>query len=99
MNANKLNLSDREKKFLLKFEKDVENMFIRYFMGGLFLCLAIVGLIMFFIYKNKDGFLMAIFFGGYGSAFLLLSRVYKKLYTIINKMKQYIKELEELKKK
>ncbi len=92
-----MNLSDKEKKFLLRFEKDVENMFIRYFVGGLFLCLAIIGLIMFITSKNKDGFLMAIFFGAFGSAFLLVSRVYKKLYTIIKKMKQYIEELENKK--
>ena len=97
MNDNKLNLSDKEKKFLLRFEKDVENIFIRYLVAGLFLCIAFVGLIFFIKYKNQDGFFIAIIFGGLGCAVFLVSRVYKQLYTIINKMKQHITEIEKIK--
>ncbi len=93
-----MNLSEKEKKFILKFEKDVGRIFLKYIVVGLFLSLAITGLVIGLKFRAKDGFLIAIFFGTIGTIIFVVSRVYQKLYTIINKMKQYIEELEEAKK-
>ncbi len=89
-----MNLSEEEKKFLLRFEKNVKRIYITYISVGFSLCTAIVGLIVGIILDRKGGFLGAIIFSGIGVNMFLLSRVYQKLYTIINKMKQYIEELE-----
>ncbi len=95
MNDNKLNLSEKEEKYLLKFEKYIRRIYINYISVGLLLCTAIVGLIVgITTLDRKGGFLMAIIFGGMSVNVFLLSRSYQKLYTIINKMKQYIAKLE-----
>ena len=95
MIEHKLNLSEKEEKYLLKFEKYVGRLYINYISVGLSLGTAMVGLIVGFIFDRKGGFLMAIIFSGIGINIFLLSRSYKKLYTIIYKMKQHIEELEK----
>ncbi len=98
MNENKLNLSEKEKKFLLRFEKNVERIYIAYISIGLSLAVVIVGLIIgITTLDRKGGFLMALISCGIAINIFLLSRVYQKLYTIINKMKQYITEIEKIK--
>ncbi len=97
MNENKLNLSEKEKKFLMRFEKYVERIHMNYILVGLLLCVAIVGLVIGLKLGRKEGFLITIIFSGISINIFLLSRVYQKLYTIINKMKQYITEIEKIK--
>jgi hypothetical protein len=90
-----MNLSGKEEKFLLRLEKYVERIFLNYIAVGLSLCLAVAGVIIGTKFKAKDGFLMAIFFGTIGSTIFVVSRSYQKFYTIINKMKKYIAEIEK----
>jgi hypothetical protein len=98
MNENKFNLSEKEKKFLIRFEKNVERIYITYISVGLSLAVVIVGLIIgITTLDHKGGFLMAIIFSGISINMFLLSRSYQKLYTIIKKMKQHITEIEKIK--
>ena len=94
MNENKLNLSEKEEKYLLKFEKYIGRIYINYISVGLSLCTAIFGLIVGIVLDREGGFLIAIISIGISTNIFLLSRVYQKLYTIMNKMKQYIAKLE-----
>jgi hypothetical protein len=97
MNENKFNLSEKEKKFLIRFEKNVERIYMGYISVGLSLCVAIVGLIIGLKLGRKEGFLIAIISIGISTNIFLLSRTYQKLYAIMNKMKQYIAEMEKIK--
>lgn len=97
MNNNKLNLSEKEEKYLLKFEKYIRRIYINYISVGLLLCTAIVGLIAGITLDREGGFLIAIISIGMSVNVFLLSRTYQKLYTIMNKMKQYITEIEKIK--
>lgn len=83
-----MNLSEQELKFLLRFGKYVQRIYINYFLGGLLLGIALGGLFTGIKFRSKDGFLMAIFFGTIGSAIFLVSRMYQRLFKIIVKMMQ-----------
>jgi hypothetical protein len=95
MNEDKLNISEGERKFLCRFEKIVKKIYIYYILTGLSLGAAIVGLIVGIELDRKGGFLIAIIFAGIAADLFFLSYSYQKLYSIINKMKQYIKKLEK----
>ena len=91
---NKLSLSDAEKKFLFRFKKYIDNIYINYILVGLSLYVAILALIAGFELDSKFGFL-AIIFSAIGVNLFLLSRSYQKLYAIIFKMERYIKKIEK----
>ena len=95
MSKNELNLTEAEEKFLLGFEKYIKNIYVNYISIGISLCGALVGFIVGIKFDKEEGFFWTIFFGGICIILFLLSHIYKKLYTIIAKMKQYIKELEK----
>ena len=95
MNNNKLSLSEAEKKFLFRFKKYIDKIYINYISVGLSLCVALVGLIVGIELDSKAGFLIAIIFSAIGVNFFLLSRSYQKLYAIISKMERYIKKIED----
>ena len=88
-----MNLSEKELKFLLRFEKYVKRIYINYFCGGLSTGIALGGLAIGIKYGTKDAFLMAIFFGGIGSIIFIQSWVYQRLFRIIVKMKNEVTEL------
>lgn len=90
----RLNLSQAEKKFLSRFNKNVEKIYITYTAMGFSFCCAAVGLILSLLTKKNDGYMMAIIFCGLGINLFLLSRSYQKLFQIIDKMTQYINALE-----
>jgi len=89
-----LNLSKAEKRFLSKFHRNVERIYINHISVGLSLCVAAVGLVLAIMLGRNEGFLVAIIFGGIGTNMLLLSRSHQKLHSIITKMKRHIEELE-----
>ena len=90
-----MNLSESEKKYLLRFEKYVKRIHINYVLVGLVSCVAIVGLIIGVKSDRKEVFLLTIIFGGIGINLFLLSRSYQKLFVIISKMKKTIEEYEK----
>lgn len=89
-----MNLSEKDEKFLLLVEKNIARIFLYYIAVGFLLCLAIAGLIFGIKFEAQKGFFYAFFFGALSFFLLVISRLYQKFYTIIKKMKQYIKELE-----
>jgi hypothetical protein len=81
-------LTETEKKYLLKFEKNIKKIYFNYISIGLFFCTAIFGLMISIKYHIKDGLLIAIIFGGLGINLYVISRFNLKLYRIIQKLKQ-----------
>jgi hypothetical protein len=90
-----MNLSESEKRYLLRFEKYVKRIHINYILVGLLSCVAIVALIIGATSNRKEVFLLTIIFGGFSINVFLLSRSYQKLFAIISKMKQTIEEYEK----
>lgn len=90
-----MNFSEKEKNFLLKFEKTVEKIYLYYIAISLSFINTIFGLIFGITLKNRKGFSIAMFFGIIGLSLLVISNVYKKLYKIIFKMRHYIIQLEK----
>lgn len=93
-----MNLSKKEEKFLLLVEKNIARLFLYYIAVGFLLCLSIAGLIFGIKFEAQKGFFYAIFFGTLAFWLFIVSRIYQKFYSIMKKMKQYIKTLEEEKK-
>ncbi len=83
-----MKLSEKEEKYLLRFEKTVERIYLNYIAVGLLFCIAIFGMIVGVKLKNSSGFLIAIFFGTLSINLLVISITYQKLYKIMMKIKQ-----------
>lgn len=90
--SNDLKLTENEKRYLIKFEKSMQRIYLNYLTVGINLTVAIVGLVMGIIFGKKEGFLISIIFGGLAVILFLISRKYQKLYNIISKMKKSINE-------
>lgn len=84
---NKLELSEKEKKYLIRVEKNVNNIYIHYFLIITLLCFALVGVIIGIKLKKEEGFFMCILFGYMALILFLNIRKTKKLFKIINKLK------------
>ena len=92
---NHLKLTDDEEKYLSKYEKMVERIYMNYITVGILFCIAIFGLVVGLVLKRDEGFLITIILTGLGVTLLLVSRKYQKLSNIVSKMKRYIRELEK----
>ena len=90
-----MNLSEKEQKYLSRFEKYAKTFYLNYIGAGLLLCMTIYGLVIGIKFKSEKGFFMAIFCGSIGVNLLIATRGYEKLYKIILKMKQHIEDLEK----
>ncbi len=89
-----LNLSDNEKETLEKLEKDSKGLPPRYIVGSILIFIGIA--YPFFMQdSNESQFYKSIFFVAVGSSLIAVHYSYKKIYLIISKMKDYIKELEK----
>lgn len=95
MMSDRFNLSKAEKKFLSRFHRNVERIYLNHISVGLSICVAIVGLVLAMLLGRNEGFLIAIIFGGIGTNMFLLSRSYRRFHSIITKMKRHIEELEK----
>ena len=92
---NQLKLSNEEEKLLRKLEQDQKGAIIRYMIGGILICIAIVCLVMFIRSGDRFEFYGILLYGGLGIASILVQRTYIKYNLIIKKMKKYITELEK----
>jgi predicted membrane channel-forming protein YqfA (hemolysin III family) len=91
-----MNLSESEEKFLLRFGKNIKRIYIAHISVGVSLCTAMVGLIIGIVLGRKEAFLITILFGGISINLFLMSRTYQKLFSIISKLKQTVKDLEDI---
>ncbi len=90
-----MKLTENEKKFLSKFEKNIEKTYIYFTIIALSSCAAIIHLIIGIVLERREALLGTIIFSGIAINIFFLSRSYRKLYRIISKMKQYINDLEK----
>ena len=81
-------LTESEKKYLIKFERNVKRIYLNYLTVGIYLCVAIVGLVMGIKLGRKEGFIISIISGGLAVILFLNSRKYQKLHKIISKLRQ-----------
>ena len=90
-----LRLTEKEKQYLTKLQKNTKIIYVNYVTVGLSLCAAAVGLFMGVKLKEEKGFLMLIIFGGLGVVLLMATWIYQKHSRIIAKLKQYIEDHTE----
>ena len=89
---NGLNLSEKEKKWIIRLEKDYNGAILRYIVGTI---LIVVSIYYFIQAGDKNNIHKAILYGILGGAFITVQYTYKIYYKIIKKMKEYIEELEK----
>jgi predicted membrane channel-forming protein YqfA (hemolysin III family) len=85
---NDLEITEKEKKYLIRFEKSVKKIYLHYLSVGVLLCLAIVGVVMGIKFEREEGFLMLIIFGGLAIILFLNAQKIQKLYKIIKKIQK-----------
>lgn len=95
-----MNLSESEEKFLLKLEKSlrVKRVLIAYIGVGMALCAAIVNLVFGIIWGGEKSFFNALFCTVLGISLFSLTHAYQKMlkmFNIVLKMKEMIKDLEK----
>ena len=90
--SDDLKLTENEKKYLIKFGKSMQRIYMNYITIGILFGLAIFGLVIGIRLKRQEGFLMSIIFTGLGVTLLVVSRKYQKLHNIISKMEKSINE-------
>lgn len=83
---NRFELSEKEKKYLIRMEKSVNKIYIHYFLIIILLCFALVGVIIGTKLKKEEGFLMCILFGYMALMLFLNIQKTKKLVKIIKKL-------------
>lgn len=93
-NINKLNLTEADSKFLTRFAKIVEKIYIYYFMVGVAFCTGIIGVILFIKTNNRSYILMSLVFFGIATNLFFLASSYRRLHSVINAMNEYILSLE-----
>lgn len=85
-----LNLSDSEKKLILKFETDNKASVIRYIIGGTLIVISIY----LFVQKGNENNHVAVLYGILGGVFIVIQYSYNIYFRIIKKTKNYIQEIE-----
>ncbi len=89
-----MNLSESEEKFLLKLEKNLEKVYVVYISAAILLCGAILCLIIGIVRGSEKSVVAAIFLATVGVILFLVMHAYQKMFKIMSKMKQTIKDLE-----
>ena len=89
-----MNLSESEEKFLLNLEKNLEKVYIVYISVAISLCVAIVCLIMGLVRGSEKSLNAALFLAMLGISLFSTMHAYQKMFKIVSKMKQTIKDLE-----
>jgi hypothetical protein len=89
---NGLHLSEKEKKWIIRLEKDYNGAILRYIVGTI---LIVVSVYYFIQTGDKNNIHKAILYGILGGAFIAVQYTYKTYYKIIKKMKEYIEDLEK----
>jgi hypothetical protein len=89
-----MNLSESEEKFLLKLEKNLEKVYIVYISVAMSLGGAILCLIMGLVRSSEKTLNAAIFLAMLGISLFSTMHAYQKMFKIVSKMKQTIKDLE-----
>jgi hypothetical protein len=89
-----MNLSESEEKFLLKLEKNLEKVYIVYISVAISLCGAFVCLIMGLVWGREKLFNAALVLAILGISLFSVTRAYQKMFKIVSKMKQTIKDLK-----
>jgi hypothetical protein len=89
-----MNLSESEEKFLLRLEKNVKRAYVAYISAGISLCAAVVCLIIGMLQDREELNLTALICGLIGVSLFSVTRAYQKMFIILSKMKQTIRDLE-----
>ncbi len=89
-----MNLSESEEKYLLKLENNLRRAYIAYISVAISLCGAIVCLIIGFVRGSEKSLNAALLLAILGISLFSITRAYQKMFVIISKMKQTIKDLE-----
>ncbi len=89
-----MKLSESEEKFLLKLEKELKRVYIPYISVGIALCGAILCLIIGIVRHSEKSLYAALLMAISGISLFSITRAYQKMFTIVSKMKQTIRELE-----
>ena len=92
-----MKLSESEEKFLLRLEKNMKRVQIAYLSVGISICAAMVCLIIGIVRGREESLVAALICGGIGVSLFSITRAYQKMFIIISKMKQAIKDLEATK--
>lgn len=91
-----MNLSDKEKKFIMSFEKNSKKIFLYYIAAGFLLCVGIIGITLSIKLNYQEGVYGAIYFLTLSFFLFVIIRLHRKCHAIIIKMKQHIAALEKL---
>lgn len=83
---NKMELSEKEKKYLVRMEKSVNKLYIHYSLIIILFCFASVGVIIGIKLKREEGFFMCILFSYMALILFLNIQKTKKLLKIIRKI-------------
>jgi len=92
---NGLNLSEKEKRWLTRLETDYKGRILRNIIGAILLIVSIIYFIKYIQYGDSNDFHNTIVYFLLGAIFIVVQHTYKTYYTIIMKMKDYIKALEK----
>lgn len=82
------NLTEKENNFLKKLYKSQEMIHYSYIAAGFLGCISILGIILGINFHDKDGFLMAIYFGTISIVLILKTKNDTKIIKIINKLQE-----------
>jgi len=85
---NELQLSEKEKNYLIRMEKSVNKIYIHYLLIIMLLCFALVGVIIGIKLKKEEGFFMCILFGYMALMLFLNIQKTKKVLQIIKKIQR-----------
>ena len=80
-----IKLTKNEQEFIIGVQKITSHKVQNYILVSLLYSVAIIGVLLGFLFKSKDGFLLALFFCIIGSFILITIKVYSKFYLIIKK--------------
>ena len=87
-------LSDKEKNFLKRFEMTAQKRSHQYIGAGIAFFNSLILFALFVWSKHEMALMYSLLFLFIGIGVLLLSMVFAKLYSILKKMKDYINQLE-----
>ncbi len=88
-------LSDKEKKFLKRFELTAQKRVHQYIGAGIAFFNSLILFALYIWSKHQMALMYSLFFLFIGIGVLLLSIMFSKLNSILKKMKDYINELEQ----
>lgn len=91
-----MKLTESEEKLLLRLEKNIGRTYISYIAVAMSLSAALVCLIIGIKRGDEGLFFVAMIVGGMGINLFFITHTYQKLFSIISKLKQSIKDLEKI---